>query len=108
MTLIFVFAHPIIRKKAYNFFWKVHSLYIILYVLAVIHGLGRLTASPRFWLFVIGPSIVYTLDKVISLRTKFMGLDIIETTLLPSDVLKVSMKKFKEKNFLSPLTLPPI
>ena len=92
MTLIFVFAHPIIRKKAYNFFWKVHSLYIILYVLAVIHGLGRLTASPRFWLFLVGPAIVYTLDKVISLRTKFMGLDIIETTLLPSDVLKVSTK----------------
>jgi len=97
MTLIFVFAHPIIRKKAYNFFWKVHSLYIILYVLAVIHGLGRLTASPRFWLFMIGPAIIYTLDKVISLRTKFMGLDIIETTLLPSDVLKI--KFYRPPNF---------
>ncbi len=86
-----------IRKKAYNYFWKVHSLYIVLYILCIIHGLARLTATPAFWLFFIGPAIIYTLDKVISLRTKFMGLDIIETELLPSDVLKV--KFYRPPNF---------
>lgn len=64
MTIIFVFAHPTIRQKAYKFFWSTHSLYILLYGLSLIHGLARLTGAPRFWIFFIGPAIVYALDKV--------------------------------------------
>lgn len=64
MTIIFVFAHPIIRQKAYKFFWSTHSLYVILYALCLIHGLARLTGSPRFWIFFVGPAIIYALDKV--------------------------------------------
>ncbi|PSN44387.1 Dual oxidase [Blattella germanica] len=63
MTIIFVFAHPTIRKKAYTFFWSAHSLYVVLYILCLVHGLARLTGAPRFWLFFIGPGIIYTLDK---------------------------------------------
>lgn len=97
MTIIFVFAHPIIRKKAYKFFWSAHSLYVLLYILCLVHGLARLTGAPRFWLYFIGPGIVYTLDKVVSLRTKYMALDVIETELLPSDVIKV--KFYRPPNF---------
>lgn len=64
MTIIFVFAHPTIRQKAYKFFWSTHSLYVVLYALCLIHGLARLTGSPRFWIFFVGPAIVYALDKV--------------------------------------------
>lgn len=64
MSIIIVFAHPTIRKKAYNFFWSTHSLYIVLYGLCLIHGLARLTGAPRFWLFFIGPGIIFALDKV--------------------------------------------
>lgn len=28
------------------------------------HGLARLTGAPRFWLFFLGPGIIFTLDKV--------------------------------------------
>ncbi|GLH03578.1 Dual oxidase [Gryllus bimaculatus] len=97
MVIIFVFAHPTIRKKAYKFFWSAHSLYIVLYILCLIHGLARLTGAPRFWLFFIGPGIVYALDKVVSLRTKYMALDVIETELLPSDVIK--LKFYRPPNF---------
>lgn len=89
MMIIFVFAHPIIRKKAYKFFWMTHSLYVLLYVLCMIHGLARLTGAPRFWMFIIGPGTIYILDKVVSLRTKFMELDVLETELLPSDVIRI-------------------
>lgn len=64
MTIIFVFAHPTIRQKAYKFFWSTHSLYVVLYALCLIHGLARLTGSPRFWIFFVGPAIIYSLDKV--------------------------------------------
>lgn len=97
MCIIFVFAHPVIRKRAYKFFWMTHQLYILLYILCLIHGLGRLTGSPRFWIFFVGPGIIFTLDKVISLRTRYMELDILETELLPSDVTKI--KFYRPPNF---------
>lgn len=28
------------------------------------HGLARLTGAPRFWIFFLGPAVIYTLDKV--------------------------------------------
>ena len=89
VSLIFVFAHPLVRKKAFNFFWLTHQAYVLLYVLSLLHGLARLTAPPRFWLFFIGPGIVYMLDKIVTLRTKYMKLDILEYELLPSDVTRV-------------------
>lgn len=64
MVIIFVFAHPLIRKRAYKFFWSTHSLYVVLYALCLVHGLARLTGAPRFWLFFIGPGTIYMLDKV--------------------------------------------
>lgn len=64
MSIIIVFAHPTIRKKAYKFFWSTHSLYIVLYALCLVHGLARLTGAPRFWIFFIGPGVIFALDKV--------------------------------------------
>lgn len=101
ISLIFVFAHPTIRKKAYNFFWNVHSLFILMYILCLIHGLARLTGPPRFWLFFIGPAVVYTLDKIVSLRTKYMALDVMEAELLPSDVIKIKFYRPPNLKYLS-------
>ncbi|XP_076326783.1 dual oxidase-like isoform X2 [Tachypleus tridentatus] len=101
VCIIFIFAHPKIRQKAYKYFWGTHSLYILLYILCIIHGLARLTGSPRFWMFFIGPAIVYILDKIVSLQTKYMELDIIETDLLPSDVTKVKFSRPPNFKYLS-------
>ncbi|XP_043195793.1 dual oxidase-like [Amphibalanus amphitrite] len=97
VMIIYIFAHPLVRKRAYKYFWYSHSLYYLLYIFSLIHGLARLTGAPRFWMFFVGPAVVYTFDKIISLRTKYMELDIIETELLPGDVLKV--KFYRPPNF---------
>ncbi|XP_065342525.1 dual oxidase [Cloeon dipterum] len=97
MVIIFIFAHPLIRKRAYNFFWTTHSLYIALYILSLLHGLARISGPPRFWIFLVVPGTIYVLDKVVSLRTKFMELDVLETELLPSDVIKI--KFYRPPNF---------
>ncbi|XP_044015108.1 dual oxidase isoform X1 [Aphidius gifuensis] len=101
MTIIFVFAHPTVRQKAYKFFWSTHSLYIVFYILCLMHGLARITGEPRFWIFFIGPAIIYSLDKVVSLRTKYMALDIIETELLPSDVIRIKFYRPPNLKYLS-------
>ncbi|RWS08349.1 dual oxidase-like protein, partial [Dinothrombium tinctorium] len=101
VCIIFIFAHPKIRQKAYSYFWTTHSLYVLLYGLSLFHGLAKLTGTPRFWIFFIGPAIVFTLDKIVSLQTKFMELEILETELLPSDVTKVKFSRPANFKYLS-------
>ena len=98
---IFIFAYPTVRKKAYNFFWMVHHLYIPLYFLSLIHGLARITGEPRFWIFFVIPGLIYTFDKVVTLRTRYMELDILETELLPSDVIKIKFYRPPNMKVLS-------
>ena len=101
VIFIFTFAHPRIRKKAYNFFWMTHQLYVLLYVFSLLHGLARLTGPPRFWTFFIIPGIIYTIDKIVTIRTRYMKLDILETELLPSDVVKVKFYRPPNMKVLS-------
>ncbi|XP_047991381.1 dual oxidase isoform X1 [Leguminivora glycinivorella] len=101
MCIIFVFAHPTIRKRAYPWFWRAHSLHVALYALCLVHGLARLTGAPRFWIFFLGPAIIYTLDKVVSLRTKYLALDVQETEMLPSDVIKIKFYRPPNLKYLS-------
>merc|ERR1719461_1540240 len=74
MTVIFVFAFTKVREKAYRFFWLTHQLYVLLYLLNLVHGLARITQAPRFWIFFIVPGLLFILDKVISLRRSYMEL----------------------------------
>lgn len=101
MCIIFIFAHPKIRQKAYSYFWMTHSLYILLYILCLLHGQAKLTGTPRFWMFFVGPAIIFTLDKVVSLQTKYMELDILDTELLPSDVTRVKFTRPPNFKYLS-------
>ncbi|KAH8010002.1 hypothetical protein HPB51_024352 [Rhipicephalus microplus] len=52
-------------------------------------------------MFFIGPAIVFTLDKVVSLQTKYMELDILDTELLPSDVTRVKFTRPPNFKYLS-------
>ena len=101
MCSIFIFAHPKVRTKAYPFFWKVHQLYVFLYFLANLHGLQRITSAPLFWVYFMIPAIIYTLDKIVTFRTSYMELDILETELLPSDVLKIKFYRPPNMKVLS-------
>ena len=87
--LIFIFSHAKVREKAYNVFWISHQFYIALFVLSLLHGLQRLTAAPTFWLFFVGPATVFVIDKIVSLRRGYMELDVLETELLPSSVIRL-------------------
>jgi len=97
MMIIFIFAHPVIRNKAFSYFWMTHQLYVFLYVFSLMHGMARLTGPPRFWIFFVVPGVIYTFDKIVSLRTRYLEHDIIETELLPSDVVKI--KFYRPPNF---------
>ena len=94
VCIIFIFAHPKVRSRAFKYFWIAHQAYVLLYVFSLLHGLARLTAPPRFWLFFIAPGIIFLIDKIATMRRKYMKLDILETELLPSDVIKVKFYRY--------------
>ncbi len=60
VCVIFIFAHPKIRQKAYSYFWTTHSLYILLYILCFVHGLAKLTGV-LFDLFLF-ISVIHDID----------------------------------------------
>ncbi|XP_071748300.1 dual oxidase isoform X2 [Lepeophtheirus salmonis] len=101
VTIIFIFAHPMVRKRAFNYFWITHQLYVFLYIFSLLHGLARLTGPPRFWIFFVVPGVVYSLDKIATFRTRYMALDILETELLPSDVIKIKFYRPPNMKVLS-------
>ncbi|XP_022705418.1 dual oxidase-like isoform X3 [Varroa jacobsoni] len=101
LSVIYVFAHTSIRLKAYSYFWSTHKLYYLFYILCLLHGQAKLTGSPRFWIFFIIPGIIFILDKVVSLQTKYMELEVLDTDLLPSDVTKVKFARPPSFKYLS-------
>lgn len=86
-AIVYVFAQQKVRQRAYSIFWSTHKLYYLIYALTLLHGSSKLTGSPRFWIFFIIPAILFTIDKIMSLQTKLLQLEIFETECLPSGKL---------------------
>lgn len=70
VATMYIFALPIARQYLYFVFWKTHQLYVVLYILLVLHGSGRLVQLPIFQWFFIGPAVLYTVDRLISLSRR--------------------------------------
>ena len=100
-SVIVEFHRLIDLRHYYRFFWLSHQLYVFLYLLSLVHGLARITSPPKFWIFFLVPGLVFALDKVVSLHGSYMELDILETELLPSDVIKIKFYRPPNYRFLS-------
>lgn len=83
-TVMYTFATPYARRRVFRFFWTAHQLYIVLYVLCIIHGSARLVQSPDFFKFFLFPAIVFTIDKLISVSRRKVEIPVLQAELLPS------------------------
>lgn len=81
---MFVFATGYARRNAFNAFWNTHNLYIFLYIFMIMHGLGRLVQAPITHTYLIGPLLIYIIDKLISLSRKKIECRVVKAELLPS------------------------
>ncbi|XP_035660527.1 dual oxidase 1-like isoform X2 [Branchiostoma floridae] len=93
VSIIYVFATGYARRRAFSAFWATHQLYIVMFILTVLHGSGRLIQNPSFHLYLIGPAIIFTLDKLVSISHRRQLVDIVKTELLPSDVTNIQFKR---------------
>ena len=56
-------------------------------LLQILHGAGRLVQPALFHYFSLGPLVLFTVDKLISVSRKKVEIPVIKAELLPSGVL---------------------
>ena len=83
-AIMYTFALQFARRKVFNLFWLTHNLYILLFILMVFHGSGNLVQPPFFYYFFLGPVILFTLDKLVSVSRKKAEITVVKAELLPS------------------------
>uniref|UniRef100_A0A8C7Z9T9 NAD(P)H oxidase (H2O2-forming) n=1 Tax=Oryzias sinensis TaxID=183150 RepID=A0A8C7Z9T9_9TELE len=93
LAFMYVFASRYFRHISFRAFWITHYLYIVVYILTVIHGSFALLQEPRFYIYLIPPSLLFLLDKLISLSRKKVEIPVVRAELLPSGVTHLEFKR---------------
>lgn len=82
MSIIYSFAAAQSRRKRHKVFWKTHMLYPLFFLLLSLHGLQALLQEPKFIFYLLGPGIIFLIDKTIELRRSY-----VEGTVFKSGIL---------------------
>lgn len=90
---MYVFASHYFRRISFRGFWITHYLYVVVYILTVIHGSFALLQEPRFHIYLIPPALLFLLDKLISLSRKKVEIPVVRAELLPSGVTHLEFKR---------------
>lgn len=93
LAIMHVFAFHHFRRSSFRAFWVTHHLYVVLYVLVIIHGSSGIVQTPRFFIYFIAPALLYLGDKLYSLRLKKVEIAVVRAELLPSGVTMLVFKK---------------
>uniref|UniRef100_A0A8C9ALZ4 NAD(P)H oxidase (H2O2-forming) n=1 Tax=Prolemur simus TaxID=1328070 RepID=A0A8C9ALZ4_PROSS len=93
LAIMYVFASHHFRRCSFRGFWLTHHLYILLYVLLIIHGSYALIQPPRFHIFFLVPALIYAGDKLVSLSRKKVEISVVKAELLPSGVTHLRFQR---------------
>ncbi|KFO29689.1 Dual oxidase 1 [Fukomys damarensis] len=93
LAIMYVFASHHFRRRSFRGFWLTHHLYVVLYVLLIIHGSFALIQLPRFHLFFLAPALIYAGDKLVSLSRKKVEIGVVKAELLPSGVTHLQFQR---------------
>ncbi|KFQ77857.1 Dual oxidase 2, partial [Phaethon lepturus] len=93
LAVMYVFATHHFRRVSFQGFWITHHLYVLLYVLVIIHGSYALIQQPRFYIYFIIPALIYGADKLLSLSRKKVEISVVKAELLPSGVTHLRFQR---------------
>lgn len=93
LAIMYVFASHHFRRRSFRGFWLTHHLYILLYILILIHGSFGLIQLPRFHIFFLVPALIYGGDKLVSLSRKKVEISVVKAELLPSGVTHLQFQR---------------
>ncbi|XP_056671998.1 dual oxidase 2 [Monodelphis domestica] len=93
LAIMYVFASHHFRRRSFRGFWLTHHLYILLYILLIIHGSYALIQLPRFHIYFLIPALIYGGDKLVSLSRKKVEISVVKAELLPSGVTHLEFQR---------------
>ncbi|XP_078479863.1 dual oxidase 1-like [Lampetra planeri] len=101
LAAIYIFSSQFSRSKSFNAFWWCHQLYVLLYILIILHGSGGLVQTPFFYKYLLPPALIFLGDRLISLSRRKVEITVVKAELLPSGVTHLQLKRpqgFKYKS----------
>uniref|UniRef100_A0A663M5H9 NAD(P)H oxidase (H2O2-forming) n=1 Tax=Athene cunicularia TaxID=194338 RepID=A0A663M5H9_ATHCN len=101
LAVMYVFATHHFRRVSFQGFWITHHLYVLLYVLVIIHGSYALIQQPRFYIYFIIPALIYSADKLLSLSRKKVEISVMKAELLPSGVTHLQFQRPQDFDYKS-------
>ncbi|NWU46707.1 DUOX2 oxidase, partial [Dromas ardeola] len=101
LAVMYVFATHHFRRVSFQGFWITHHLYVLLYVLVIIHGSYALIQQPRFHIYFIIPALIYSADKLLSLSRKKVEISVVKAELLPSGVTHLRFQRPQDFDYKS-------
>ncbi|NWR33479.1 DUOX2 oxidase, partial [Tachuris rubrigastra] len=101
LAVMYVFATYHFRRVSFKGFWITHHLYVLLYVLVIIHGSYALIQQPRFYIYFIIPALIYSADKLLSLSRKKVEIGVVKAELLPSGVTHLQFQRPQDFDYKS-------
>ncbi|KAM4766255.1 dual oxidase 2 isoform 1-T1 [Cyanocitta cristata] len=101
LAVMYVFATHHFRRVSFQGFWITHHLYVLLYILVIIHGSYALIQQPRFYIYFIIPALIYSADKLYSLSRKKVEISVVKAELLPSGVTHLQFQRPQDFDYKS-------
>ncbi|NXR56249.1 DUOX2 oxidase, partial [Hippolais icterina] len=101
LAVMYVFATHHFRHVSFKGFWITHHLYVLLYILVIIHGSYALIQQPRFYIYFIIPALIYSADKLHSLSRKKVEISVVKAELLPSGVTHLQFQRPQDFDYKS-------
>uniref|UniRef100_A0A8C3Q0S5 NAD(P)H oxidase (H2O2-forming) n=1 Tax=Chrysolophus pictus TaxID=9089 RepID=A0A8C3Q0S5_CHRPC len=101
LAVMYIFATHHFRRVSFQAFWITHHLYVLLYVLVIIHGSYALIQQPRFHIYFIIPALIYGADKLLSLSRKKVEISVVKAELLPSGVTHLRFQRPQDFDYKS-------
>ncbi|TYK16614.1 respiratory burst oxidase-like protein A-like [Cucumis melo var. makuwa] len=88
--------HPFDRLTGYNAFWYSHHLFILVYILLIIHGLFLYLVHKWYlmttWMYIAVPVLLYAGERILRFfRSGSYSVQIQKVAIYPGNVLKLQM-----------------
>ncbi|CAM9805533.1 unnamed protein product [Lampetra fluviatilis] len=93
LAVLYIFASRFARSHTFNAFWITHQLYILLYVLTILHGSVGLIQKPMFYVYFLPPALIFLGDRLLSLSRRKVEITVLKAELLPSGVTHLQFKR---------------
>ncbi|PON71163.1 Respiratory burst oxidase [Parasponia andersonii] len=110
MAIAFILAQPSFRRNrlnsprilkrfiGFNAFWYSHHLFVIVYVLFVIHGyylyLSKKWYKKTTWMYLVVPILFYACERLLRLfRSEYQRVEILKVAVYSGNVLEIHMSR---------------